>query len=469
MGDRKRASKGHYRKMLDLKRPENEARIFSTENLEINSPANTSLEFSLVNSLPYSPHRTLFKKSIYFEKAIQVFTGWENQNNWRTRGREKRKLHLFCLIANLLSLPRTNLGGSVRQPVSLTVTENNFLHDTVRFLRDNKFINILPGYSFSFTTSPEQEFDTSKIWPTIYFDNIFPPIKNEYEADLHITFPDTEVIRIKQDGRRIELTNTDRRRTQGLANKIIKINRVNLSHKIVTRISGREYPCYTKLYAVFSDNINRGGRLYASGNSYQNDLKKNRAHIYIDDDSTIELDYSGLHPRMLYAEKGIQFEGDLYDLSDILPEYRKDKALRKLSKLALLILINSQDDKNIPGTITEYLRKNDLPLLNHLSSNYTTRSTGHKKGIYRQIEEAVVSKHSDIATYFHSDAGARLQKKDGKIAARICYTFAGRGIPILPQHDSFIVQSQYEDLLRETMIQESKKYNNGFVCPIKKV
>ena len=223
MGDRKRANKGHYRKMLDLKRAENEARISSTENLEINSPAKTSLEFSLVNSIPYSPHLTLFKTSIYFEKAIQVFTEWENQNNWRTRGKEKRKLHLFCLIANLLSLPRTNSGGSVRQPVSLTVTENNFLYDTVQFLRDNKFINILPGYSFPSTTSSKQESDTSKIWPTINFDNIFPPIKNEYEANLHITFPDTEVIRIKQDRRRIELTNTDRRRTQGLANKIIKI------------------------------------------------------------------------------------------------------------------------------------------------------------------------------------------------------------------------------------------------------
>jgi hypothetical protein len=469
MGDRKRANKGHYRKMLDRKRAENEARISSKKNLERNGPANTSLEFNLKNSLPYYPHLTLFESGIYFEKAIKVFTEWENKNNWRTRGREQRKIHFFCLIANLVSLPRTNSGGSVRQPVSLTVTENNFLYDTVRFLRDNKFINILPGYSFPSTTSSDQEFDTSKIWPTIYFDDIFPPIKNYYEINLYVTFPDTEVVRIKQDEKRIELTNTDRKRTQGLSNKIIKINRVNLSHKIVTRISGREDPCCTKLSAVFSNNINRGGRLYTSGNSYQNDLKKNRALIYIDDEPTIELDYSGLHPRMLYAEKGIQSEGDVYDLSEILPEYRQDKALRALSKLVLLILINSQDHKNIPGTITKDLIENNLPLLNHLSSNYATRSTGNRKGIYRRIVEAVVSKHSDIATYFHSDAGARLQKKDGNMAARICHTFARQGKPILPEHDSFIVQAQYEDLLRRTMAQEYKNTNNGFTCPIEKV
>ncbi len=343
--------------------------------------------------------------------------------------------------------------------LSLKITENKRLREVVRFFRDNYYINFLPGYSFANGKS-----DTSKIYPTNKFDDIFTPLSNEYESNLHITFPDSGLVRIKQDGKRITLSETNKLRTKGLANKLAKINQINLSHNIVVQVSGSEYPCCTKLYAVFNRNLNRGGRLYASEYSYQKDLKEKRPLIRIDDEPTIELDYSGLHPRMLYAEKDIQFEGDLYDLVGVLHEYDQDQNLRQLSKLALLILINSKENKNIAGTLSHRIWDGDTKLHRHLQKRYGTSVEG--VGIYKRAVEAVIEKHSAISEFFHSDAGMRLQNRDGKMAVWICYSFAKQGIPILPVHDSFIVSERHEQLLRDRMNEGYGKFNNGFSCPI---
>ena len=40
-----------------------------------------------------------------------------------------------------------------------------------------------------------------------------------------------------------------------------------------------------------------------------------RRYITIDGEPTIEMYYSAHHPRLFYAEKGIEFEGDPYDIA----------------------------------------------------------------------------------------------------------------------------------------------------------
>lgn len=458
MERRKRARKKYMRDYINRRRAEKKK---PPKNLEVNGPSSTSLSFSFDdhNCSEYKSRQTFFEDSIYYKKTIKLYNEWKNQHSWHSLSAEKRKANLLCTVANLLLLQRTNIGKEVRQPISLRVTSDIYLTEAIKFLRREAYINFLPGYSYGKGHSV-----TSKIYPTIKFDTAFPPFSDEYEANLHITFPDSELIRINRDGSRGTLSNNNRRLTEGIKNKLIKINRVNLSHKIVIRKNNVEYPCCTKLCAVFNENINRGGRLYATGLSYQNDLRENRDSIFIDDEPTIELDYSGLHPRMLYAEKGIQVENDLYDLTDVFAEFALDPELRMLSKLALMILINSKDDKTIPGTLAHEVWNRHSSLRHHLSKQYGTSKEG--AGIYKRVVEAVIENHFEISEYFNSDAGARLQKKDGKMALWICYAFAEKGIPILPVHDSFVVAQKYRHLLREKMIESYAKFNFEFTCPI---
>ena len=45
--------------------------------------------------------------------------------------------------------------------------------------------------------------------------------------------------------------------------------------------------------------------------------------------------------------------------------------------------------------------------------------------------------------------------------------FARQGAPILPVHDSFLVQARYQDELRHVMNQAYAHHTGGFTCPIK--
>ena len=57
---------------------------------------------------------------------------------------------------------------------------------------------------------------------------------------------------------------------------------------------------------VFHDNLKGSGRYY-SNNSFRTIKKEHRAEILIDNLPTAELDYSAIHPRILYTLEGIPF------------------------------------------------------------------------------------------------------------------------------------------------------------------
>jgi|GEM_PF-2256158 hypothetical protein len=446
------------KRMAD-RRKEQEERLDAIVNLERNAPANISTTFRFHRVKEYDCDQILFQDNPYFHEAIQLCSEWAAKNRWKSIPAQRRKDYLISVIANLLTLPRTS-SSKIQEPLSIRVTADKIFTETILFLREKKYINYLPGYNHG-----KESAKLSIIYPTETFDTIFPPFADR-DTTLHITIPDTELIKKTKDNKAVKLSSTDIRLTTGKINKLQRINQVNLSHKIVIKGKKHEIPCVSKLQIVYSETLKRGGRIYASGSSYQTSPQNLRALIFIDNEPTVELDYSGLHPRMLYAEKGIQFEGDLYDLSDVLPEYQSDQKLRVLSKLALLIVINAKDNKNIAGILPNHVWKEDIRFGRYILRQYQTPEEG--AGIYKRVVEAVRQKHYPINEYFGSDSGARLQNKDGQMALWICDTFAKQGIPILPVHDSFIVAEQHETHLRDTMNTAYIKFNNGFSCPIDK-
>ena len=81
-----------------------------------------------------------------------------------------------------------------------------------------------------------------------------------------------------------------------------------------------------------SKDFDKGGRFY--GAYYQGMPSKFRKNIYIDGKKTVELDYSGLHIRMLYHQLGLEFNEDPYAIGD--------GSQRNEYKLVSLISINAQ-------------------------------------------------------------------------------------------------------------------------------
>ena len=60
-------------------------------------------------------------------------------------------------------------------------------------------------------------------------------------------------------------------------------------------------------------------------------------------------------------------------------------------------------------------------------------------------------KHASIAGKFYSEAGIKLQRRESDIALEIITNLKTRGIACLPVHDSFLVDAEREDELRNEM------------------
>ena len=67
------------------------------------------------------------------------------------------------------------------------------------------------------------------------------------------------------------------------------------------------HPSQLSLTRIFSKgSFKHGGRLYAP---VQNYTKQTRKYFYLDGEPTIEIDYSSIHPHMLYHKEGLEFDG----------------------------------------------------------------------------------------------------------------------------------------------------------------
>lgn len=173
---------------------------------------------------------------------------------------------------------------------------------------------------------------------------------------------------------------------------------------------------------IFNGSMERGGRFYGMGTSWQNIPSDDRHRLTIDGEDTAELDFKSLHPAMLYAEVGAPMPGACYDIAGW---------PRDLVKVALLTLINAKSEAAARLSIAH---SDKMALV-------TPPGKAAIPAAARLIAD-IKRKHSAIAHLFHSDAGARLMRKDSGIAEAVMgEMFGRRGIIALPVHDSFVVPS----------------------------
>ena len=242
-------------------------------------------------------------------------------------------------------------------------------------------------------------------------------------------------------------------------NKVYQANSFSYTSAMLEQ-SERLYP---RLKSIFNNRSwEQGGRLYSAafnGISYQNISEKERGTILINGQKTIELDFSSLHITMLYAKENIVVPQNPYDMLS--------KQLRALVKVATLILINADSDKAAVGALKN--KKNELEKQFDLSEKNQKLLDCFDKCTcsLEEVISEIKNHHPAIAKYFGSGIGLKLQNEDSLMALEIVHYFAKKGIACLPIHDSFIVQKQYENELRQIMEKTFAKYNNGYECEIK--
>lgn len=187
----------------------------------------------------------------------------------------------------------------------------------------------------------------------------------------------------------------------------------------------------TDIYRVFNNgerhnpSFSQGGRMF--GGWWMHIPKELREAITINGQPTMELDYANCHPRLLYAERGLDFDGDLYELPEIAD------ASRPLIKWVMQVLLNG---KRRPSEA-------DLPKNLAVPQGFTLA----------EVVAAIEARHQPIADAFKTSVGLRLMRLESDIALEILTRATAEGWVALSIHDSFITTVNRVDRLKELMIQ----------------
>lgn len=195
----------------------------------------------------------------------------------------------------------------------------------------------------------------------------------------------------------------------------------------------------------FRNNYNHNGRY--NGGWWTYCKKKNRPYITINDEQTVECDYTANHLHLYYGMNGQSlpeaYENDPYQLDERYP--------RDLVKLIITRNFNSR------GQYQGILRHLEAVAR---SQKQDTKTVKAKTLINRHIPsfrdkqrlvDLIYSTYPLLRENTHYSIGLTLMNWDSKVAGYILEHMTAMGIPTLGIHDSFIVPISQKDVLRNVM------------------
>ena len=195
------------------------------------------------------------------------------------------------------------------------------------------------------------------------------------------------------------------------------------------------------LRRIFSKgSIDLGGRFY--GGWWQTIPSKFRPHIRIDGYKTVEVDYSTMSLRLLYAREGrnVPISRDMYDLG-----LKGSSEYLSNSRKIIKTFINA--------------------ILNDSKGNFRLSAADHQKLklTHKELQTLVDRYHEPIKHHFGTGVGLELMYLDSILAERLMEWFTFNSIILLPIHDSFIIRAGYEASLRSQMKIEFTRLVNADV------
>ena len=200
---------------------------------------------------------------------------------------------------------------------------------------------------------------------------------------------------------------------------------------------------------VFSNGSwEENGRFY--GGWWQRIPSEYRSKIYINDEPTIEIDYSGLHPVLVYQRKGIDYWRDIKrDPYQTNIEGLNPEESREIGKALLLMSFNSKEEKRLFLAVKDDLQET-IPHYRFTFANL------------RKVLNDLRNMHPDIADDMLSGIGLDLMNIDAKIAEHVIARFTQSDIPVLCIHDSFVVPIRHDGFLRTCMEEAIEQVLSNF-------
>lgn len=268
-----------------------------------------------------------------------------------------------------------------------------------------------------------------------------------------------------------ELTTEQKEWLQIIESSLDWFNIVIGEHEITyhKESGNKKHYLYPALYAVYSDDFQHGGRFYTGKGGHQTLSKEERQTIRFNGRSTTELDFGGMHVRMLYHLEGLDYSKDECPYMAVLRAMGKNPKfilsrypdIKNDLKKVVFGLVNGKitDSKN---TFNEAVNRIEYNLFNNSEENIADRSKRKKIWAKMQLLDDN-GKPTKIIRAFEN-AHRPIQHQ----------FYTGCGLPCLPIHDSFITFSTYKNKLEYAMkmvyklvMQQKTNSKKPFEIPVK--
>ena len=233
----------------------------------------------------------------------------------------------------------------------------------------------------------------------------------------------------------IHLANIDKpyiTRVEKKTGKEINVQISNAS-KTVRRVFSRgRWDCFGRFSGGFWQRV---------GDSEYSPYRRN---IRINNEPTVELDYSSLHPNILTIEAGLEPLEDVYTLGYLVDEQFDQKQQREIIKSLMLNLLNARTHE-LAFSAFRHQKQEGHPfrtLSDNKLKEYTT---------------ALTNKHPHLTDKIGADEGIRLMFIDSQIMNVIIEKATKQEVPILTVHDSVICKERDEPFVRQLMKEATKQ------------
>lgn len=398
----------------------------------------------------YKESNSWLQRAKKFDHTLRLSNSYQSASETifvecKLNPRKENYVNQNVLLANLLH-------AKSRYPLRVSLSPNRWKRtrytragastiNIIKSLNELGYIKMRIGFNDRKNSGNSRD---TRIWPTEKLLEYFPRLDNGI-----IKHP-VELVELRNDEGDL-LTYTDNRITKGIRKTLEKVNRVNES----AQIRYLNYDLNSYLVAIFKNDFNTYGRLHTKGYRHiQGCSQSERNEITINGDKVIELDYSGLHPTLLYAIEGYQIWNDPYRVVDDRPE------VRPFLKQILLCMLNAE-------SFTQAEKASNYWLFKNHSEQKDLREVGITKA--GPLMNKFIDAHQKISHHFLNgkSTGLKVMNLDSKIALRVIDHFANKGVPILSIHDSFVVQSEYKKELKSVMQKAYSIYTDGFRIKIK--
>jgi hypothetical protein len=197
-------------------------------------------------------------------------------------------------------------------------------------------------------------------------------------------------------------------------------------------------------YKVFNENFQRGGRTHMK-NSVQGLSKQQRHSITIDNENICAYDFKGFEPSLAYSmsQENMEFT-DPYELD--LDGYDSE-VLRKFSKLALLIMFNTESKELAHKALNSAVRAEfDVDKL------CTDGKIPDSRIPVKMLMEMLEDKHHLISDKFYRGFGAELQYAGSLINDYVVESMMQNyGCLVIQTHDEFIAPAKFRKELLDCM------------------